>query len=69
MRSATSDACVRPGRGYPGPARALTAGRHAPELPELPLQYPDYAVWLQDLAQRDKFGADLDYWRGVLGDE
>ncbi|WP_051727402.1 non-ribosomal peptide synthetase [Nocardia brasiliensis] len=47
----------------------LTAGRHAPELPELPLQYPDYAVWLQDLAQRDKFGADLDYWRGVLGDE
>ncbi|QIS03534.1 amino acid adenylation domain-containing protein [Nocardia brasiliensis] len=47
----------------------LTAGRHAPELPELPLQYPDYAVWLRDLAQRDKFGADLDYWRGVLGDE
>ncbi|MFG1796035.1 amino acid adenylation domain-containing protein [Nocardia sp. NPDC049149] len=47
----------------------LTAGRHQPELPELPLQYPDYATWLQDLAQRDKFDGDLDYWRGVLGDE
>ncbi|GAA1608855.1 hypothetical protein GCM10009764_36000 [Nocardia ninae] len=47
----------------------LTAGRHQPELPALPLQYPDYATWLQDLAQQDKFGADLDYWRGVLGDE
>ncbi|MFI6046871.1 amino acid adenylation domain-containing protein [Nocardia sp. NPDC051321] len=47
----------------------LTAGKHLPELPALPLQYPDYATWLQDLAQQDKFGADLDYWRGVLGDE
>ncbi|WP_433664504.1 amino acid adenylation domain-containing protein [Nocardia sp. CA-128927] len=47
----------------------LTAGKHLPELPELSLQYPDYATWLQDLAQQDKFGADLDYWRGVLGDE
>ncbi|MFE9581762.1 amino acid adenylation domain-containing protein [Nocardia sp. NPDC006044] len=47
----------------------LTAGKQRPELPALPLQYPDYATWLQDLAQQDKFGADLDYWRGVLGDE
>ncbi|WP_378741758.1 amino acid adenylation domain-containing protein [Nocardia brasiliensis] len=47
----------------------FTVGKHQPELPDLPLQYPDYATWLQDLAQRDKFGADLDYWRDVLGDE
>ncbi|MFI5777660.1 amino acid adenylation domain-containing protein [Nocardia sp. NPDC051570] len=46
----------------------LVEGR-TPALPELQVQYPDYAGWLRDRVERDDFGRDLDYWRGVLGDE
>ncbi|MFI9502945.1 amino acid adenylation domain-containing protein [Nocardia sp. NPDC052566] len=46
----------------------LVAGR-TPAPPELPLQYPDYAAWLRERAEQDRFGSDLDYWYDVLGDE
>ncbi|MGY2063676.1 condensation domain-containing protein, partial [Nocardia gipuzkoensis] len=34
---------------------ALVEGR-APALPELTVQYPDYAQWLRDRVERDDFG-------------
>jgi hypothetical protein len=46
---------------------AFAQGRE-PRLPELPIQYADYAVWQRERLQ----GAVLDelasYWRGALGD-
>ncbi|ATL66118.1 non-ribosomal peptide synthetase [Nocardia terpenica] len=41
----------------------------AAALPELAVQYADYAEWLRTRAGRDEFDGDLDYWRDVLGDE
>ena len=45
--------------------RALQAGQ-APELPELVIQYGDYAYWQQDEGARDALKAQLDYWRQQL---
>jgi amino acid adenylation domain-containing protein len=37
----------------------------SPELPELPVQYPDYAVW-QARLEADREADELAYWRGRL---
>ncbi len=44
---------------------ALREGR-APRLPELPVQYRDYAAWQRDLAAGDALKPQLDYWRNQL---
>ncbi|CCH30859.1 non-ribosomal peptide synthetase [Actinosynnema sp. NPDC047251] len=37
-------------------------------LPELPVQYPDYAVWQREQVEGDAFAADARYWREALLD-
>jgi amino acid adenylation domain-containing protein len=44
---------------------ALVAGEQ-PKLPELSIQYGDYAVWQQDWLRKEDLSADLAYWRGHL---
>lgn len=44
---------------------ACRAGRPSP-LPELPLQYSDFARWERALAQREQLEQDLAYWRERL---
>ena len=38
----------------------------ASPLPELPVQYVDFAAWQQELLQSDVLGPQLDYWKGRL---
>jgi amino acid adenylation domain-containing protein len=45
----------------------LAAGRRA-ELPELPIQYADYAVWQRAQATAAERGEQLAYWRARLAD-
>ena len=45
--------------------RAFAAGQPSP-LPELPIQYGDYAVWQQERAGGESLGLDLAYWRERL---
>ncbi|MBV9927471.1 MAG: amino acid adenylation domain-containing protein [Acidobacteria bacterium] len=47
---------------------AFLEGRPSP-LPELPLQYADYARWQQAWLNPDVLRDQLDYWRQQLGDE
>ncbi|QEV21850.1 non-ribosomal peptide synthetase [Streptomyces alboniger] len=53
-------------------AELYTAGREhrAPRLPELPVQYADYAVWQRRLAEAGHFDRLVDHWtarlRGIL---
>ncbi|UUU22856.1 non-ribosomal peptide synthetase [Streptomyces sp. DSM 40750] len=44
---------------------ALRAGRR-PELPELAVQYADYAVWQRERLTEDVVARELDHWRTVL---
>src|ERR1051325_3607839 len=44
---------------------AYSAGRPSP-LPELTLQYSDYAVWQREWLQGEVLEAHLSYWRGQL---
>ncbi|WP_158892622.1 non-ribosomal peptide synthetase [Amycolatopsis anabasis] len=44
---------------------AAVAGR-APELPELPIQYPDFAVWQRERLTGAALEPDLAYWRETL---
>lgn len=44
---------------------AYQAGMHSP-LPELSIQYTDFAHWQRKKLQGDVFSAHLDYWKGVL---
>ncbi|MEQ4299807.1 amino acid adenylation domain-containing protein [Plantactinospora sp. B6F1] len=44
---------------------AAVAGR-APELPELPIQYPDFASWQQGWLTEEVLAAELAYWRRTL---
>ena len=37
------------------------------EVPELPVQYVDYAVWQRDWLQGDRLEEELSYWRDSLG--
>jgi amino acid adenylation domain-containing protein len=40
-----------------------------PALPELPVQYADYAVWQREWLNGDALDAQLSYWRRQLGGE
>ncbi|HEY0513939.1 MAG TPA: non-ribosomal peptide synthase/polyketide synthase, partial [Thermoanaerobaculia bacterium] len=44
----------------------LTAGA-PPRLPELPVQYADYAVWQRGWLRGEALAREVDYWRGKLG--
>jgi amino acid adenylation domain-containing protein len=44
---------------------AYAAGRPSP-LPELPIQYADYAAWQREWLQGDVLETQLDYWRKQL---
>jgi surfactin family lipopeptide synthetase A len=46
--------------------QAYAAGKPSP-LPELGLQYPDYACWQRRSLTREALSSDVEYWRGVLG--
>ena len=41
----------------------------APELPALPLQYADYAIWQRRWLEAGEGERQLDYWQQQLGDE
>ncbi|TCP59296.1 amino acid adenylation domain-containing protein [Tumebacillus sp. BK434] len=45
--------------------RAFAAGR-TPQLPELPIQYADYAVWQKQELQGERLARQLDYWKAKL---
>ena len=42
--------------------QSISRGERA-ELPALPLQYSDYAVWQRDLVSRHALDANLDFWK------
>ena len=44
---------------------AFSAGRPSP-LPELPVQYADFAIWQRQWLQGDVLKAQLDYWKNRL---
>lgn len=46
---------------------AFRAG-HSPELPDLPMQYADYAAWQRESLTDEVVGKHLDYWRKQLAD-
>ncbi|RMV95586.1 Pyoverdine sidechain peptide synthetase IV, D-Asp-L-Ser component, partial [Pseudomonas caricapapayae] len=48
--------------------QAYCEGRE-PALPELPLQYADYAIWQRSWLEAGEGARQLDYWRNQLGDE
>ena len=43
------------------------ASGESPRLPELPVQYPDYARWQREQMRGDYARTHLDYWRRTLG--
>ncbi len=45
--------------------RAFTAGE-SPALPELPIQYADYARWQRDWLRGDALARQLSYWKAEL---
>jgi thioesterase domain-containing protein len=47
--------------------QAFFQGRQ-PELPELPIQYADYAHWQRELRPSRRFAGQLQYWRNQLSD-
>ncbi len=55
-----------------GELRALYQARRSgcrSPLPELPVQYADYALWQRQRLRGELLERELDYWRGKLGDE
>lgn len=38
-----------------------------PQLPELPIQFGDYAVWHEDWCHSEEHERSLDFWRNTLG--
>jgi amino acid adenylation domain-containing protein len=46
---------------------AYTQGRPSP-LAELPIQYADFAVWQREWLRGEALEAELEYWKGQLGD-
>lgn len=46
--------------------RAFRRGRE-PELPELPIQYADYAAWQRERLQGERLETLLAFWRTQLG--
>jgi amino acid adenylation domain-containing protein len=47
-------------------AQAMTG--QTPELPALPVQYADYAVWQRQQLQGEALAAELRHWRDYLGE-
>ncbi|HLX09300.1 MAG TPA: amino acid adenylation domain-containing protein, partial [Thermoanaerobaculia bacterium] len=47
--------------------RDQAGGNPGAMLPELPLQYADYALWQREWLRGEALARDLDYWRGQLG--
>ncbi|MCP4662639.1 MAG: amino acid adenylation domain-containing protein, partial [bacterium] len=49
---------------------ACSAGRPAPgtALPELPIQYADFALWQRERLRGERLESQLRYWRRQLGD-
>ncbi|MET8122930.1 amino acid adenylation domain-containing protein [Micromonospora sp. NPDC005291] len=47
--------------------RAAATGEPA-QLPELPIQYADYAVWQQQWLEEERLRPHLDYWKEQLAD-
>ncbi|MFT7839284.1 amino acid adenylation domain-containing protein [Saccharothrix sp. BKS2] len=45
---------------------AAEVGGPSADLPELPVQYPDYAVWQREQADGGAFAADAEHWRRAL---
>jgi amino acid adenylation domain-containing protein len=48
--------------------RSYVAGQESP-LPDLPIQYGDFAVWQRQWLQGEVLQRQLDYWKRQLGDE
>ena len=48
--------------------QAALAGQAA-QLPELPIQYADYAIWQRSWLEAGEAERQLDYWRQQLGEE
>ena len=46
--------------------QAYSSG-HTPDLPPLPLQYADFAVWQRTWLQGDVLAQQLEYWKQQLG--
>jgi amino acid adenylation domain-containing protein len=46
---------------------AFLDGRPSP-LPELPIQYADFAVWQQEALHEERFSAHMEYWKRQLAD-
>lgn len=44
---------------------AFSAGQPSP-LPELPIQYADYAIWQREWSQQLEFAKQLEYWKEQL---
>ena len=44
---------------------AITKGE-APELPELPLQYTEYAQWQREYMSGEVLAGEIDFWKGKL---
>ena len=52
-----------------GPLYAAACQNTASGLPELPIQYGDYAVWQEQILEHDRsFDDQLAYWRGKLAE-
>ncbi|WKX68646.1 condensation domain-containing protein [Streptomyces sp. XD-27] len=51
-------------------AELYTARREGrtPDLPELPIQYADYAAWQRSWLDDDRMARGLEFWRGELRD-
>lgn len=45
---------------------AFSARRH-PELPKLPIQYADFAVWQRAWLQGERLDRQMKYWKALLG--
>ncbi|MFL5540511.1 MAG: non-ribosomal peptide synthase/polyketide synthase [Longimicrobiaceae bacterium] len=49
-----------------GALYAAFAAGEAPALPDLPVQYPDFAAWQQERLSGEALREDLEWWRGSL---
>jgi amino acid adenylation domain-containing protein len=48
---------------------AAFSEHRVPQLPSMPIQYADYAVWQRNWMEAGEKARQLDYWRDVLGGE